>query len=89
MTKKILLALLIIHVSYANNTHIKLKTSFETNSTKALGKDITSIKYIPIEGKIYHKTNHGMFNIFLRYVEKEKIYMFQIQTLYLQTQKCM
>lgn len=66
MTKKILLALLIIHVSYANNTHIKLKTSFETNSTKALGKDITSIKYIPIEGKIYHKTNHGMFNVFFK-----------------------
>ncbi|WP_288891677.1 hypothetical protein [uncultured Sneathia sp.] len=89
MTKKILLALLIIHVSYANNTHIKFKTSFETNSTKALGKDITSIKYIPIEGKIYHKTNHGMFNVFFKIRGEKKIYMFQIQTLYLQTQKCM
>lgn len=66
----IILSLLILNISYGKNTHIKLKSSFESNFLKNYNTEndnpTTSIKYIPLEGKIYNKTKYGMFNVFFK-----------------------
>lgn len=65
----LLLSILLLNISYSKNTHIKLKSLVETNFLKTYNTEKmpnTSIKYIPLEGKIYNKTKHGMFNVFFK-----------------------